>query len=209
MTHEVTALSLADIFRSKTKVETDPAERREALNKASIVLSREFQKLLMQQATSINNQIPKAAKKYNVDPLYVNFNLVRPLRYWPQMASQLKDALMITQKILAETGAIPPFGTMQLPESQQEVNADAALIEMADWAHKRFIPRLRTQYYKAAERAAKPHIKTLRREGDPGLPIVDATSQVLGYLRHKIERGQETSPLRMLMLRALDAFKAR
>lgn len=209
MTHEVTALSLADIFRSKTKVEMDPTERREALDKASGALSREFQKLLLQQPKTINEQIPKAAKKYGTDPLYVNFNLVRPQRFWPQMSPPLKEALTVAHVILAETGAIPSFGQMKIPESQEEVNADAALIELADWAHKKFIPRLRTQYYKAAERVTKPHVQVLRREGDSGPPIVDATSQVLGYLRNKIERGQEMSPLRLLMLRALNAFKAR
>lgn len=175
------------------------------MEKTSNKLSRQFQKILRDQASTVTRQIEKLAARYKVDPLYVMYNFVRPTRYWPSMPPRYKEALEIAQAILTEAVAVPSFGKMEIPPIEMEEAVNAVLIGIADWVLKVLIPHIRKEYYKSVDAVAKPHIRTLRYDTSVS-PLVDAGSQVSGHFRQRVETGRELSPLRFLMLRVLSAF---
>lgn len=184
----------------------DPKQIKAALVKATNEVSRKFQAALSKQADKVMKQAEKAAKKYATDPLYVQYNLVRPTRFWPQMPPNLKKALEIAQFIVTDAGTVPSFGSMQVPPAHLEPSLDAALTDVAEWAQKKMIPDLRKQYYSIVERAARPHVRVLRRPDQTLPPLQDAASQVSGYFKYLLRSGRELSPLRLLMLRTVSAF---
>lgn len=206
MNLEEKSAKLTDLFFGPPKGSDNPKEIQQSLTKAANEVSRKFQKVLTSQSQKILKQAQKAAKKYGVDPLYVQYHFVRPTRYWPNLPPKLKKALEVAQLIVTESGPIPSFGQMAVPPSEMEVAADAALTDLAEWALKKLLPDLRKQYFKIVERAAKPHVRILRRPEENVPPLVDAASQVSGYFKHLVRSGRELSPLRLLMLRALSAF---
>ena len=206
MTVDAKTAGMLDWLRGPPQGTEDSKKIFDSLTKASNEVSRKFQSVLVKEAPQVMKQAKKFAKKYGVDPLYVQFVFVRPGKTWPVLPPMAKQALEVAQLLVTEVGDVPSFGNMQIPPSQMDVNVDAALSDLGDWAARKLLPSLRKQYYAIVEKAAKPQVTTLRRPKETLPALQDVSSQVSGYFKHLLRSGRELSPMRLLMFKTITAF---
>lgn len=121
-------------------------------------MGKQMNKSWSRIAPKILSRIDAAAKKYGVNPDYLNYVLFQNRSSWP-VKGKMATALEIAIDIVMESGRQPRYPN--LPAGDDDSQVDAAIKEVASWAASDLAKALQSIVVAAASDHARPMRKSL------------------------------------------------
>ena len=123
-------------------------EREKVLDDAYESIKRSLITAIRGQVGAMNQAETRLAKKYNLDPLFLNWYLVNG-RNWPSMPQRTRDSLKAMQSVRMWFGAIPSsWSRMETPPPEKGKSRDKAIKEMGEWFLKNVVARVEREFGK-------------------------------------------------------------
>lgn len=157
-------------------------EREKVLDDSYEEIKRAVELAIQSQIGAMNSTEKRIAKKYGIDPTFLNWYVVSG-KQWPSMPAKTRDALRAMQSIRVWFGAVPSgWSNMRTPPPEKARSRDAALKELGETFLKQSVTRIERKY---ADKIWKKSRQLQNIFQGPGGP---KNSNVSLYLMQDFER---------------------